>query len=98
MVPTPRARRAAVIESAAPEVFVRNVADALAHLHDPAYLQTHPLAGCRNTAPRRSSESLGRSLAKALRESIDARCTATRQSRPARNQQHAFIDCSCFAI
>jgi hypothetical protein len=37
-------RHATAIDVVPPEAFVRQVADALAHLHDLPRLQTHPLA------------------------------------------------------
>ena len=60
----------AAIEGAAPEYFVRNVADALAHLHDPARLQTHPLVA-HVSATERSSEAVGRVLEQTLRDVIE---------------------------
>jgi predicted ATPase len=60
---TPGGRRAA---------FARQVRDALAHLYDPIYLQTHPLASLvvRDANPR--APGVGTALRQALLEAVDA--------------------------
>jgi AAA domain-containing protein len=70
LVPPRGARRAGATEGAPARDFVRIVADALAHLHDAARLQTHPLAACL-VSRGRSPHTLGRGLEQALRGAID---------------------------
>ena len=70
LVPPRGARRAGATEGAPARDFVRIVADALAHLHDAARLQTHPLAA-RLVSRGRSPHTLGRGLEQALRGAID---------------------------
>jgi hypothetical protein len=89
-VPPPRARRVAAIEGAAPEDFVRTVAGALAHLHDPARLQTHPLAA-RLSAPGRSSDPFGRVLEQALRDAIHALQPAGRRPPEQAGRIHRLL-------
>jgi hypothetical protein len=88
-VPLPRARRAALIE-AAPEDFVREVADALARLHDPARLQTHPLAA-RFPAPERSADTLGRGLEQTLRGAIEELKPAGRRAPERAGRIHRLL-------
>ncbi len=79
-----RARGRAGLEVAAPQDFVRQVADALAHLHDVPHLQTHPLS--RRLASRGgSTEGLGRALQQALLDAIEGLRSARRSPPPERS-------------
>src|SRR5689334_314860 len=70
VVPPHGARRAGAAEGVPPHDFARTVTDALAHLHDAARLQTHPLtAGLGSSDP--STRMLGRVLEQMLRGAID---------------------------
>ncbi|HEX5414866.1 MAG TPA: NB-ARC domain-containing protein, partial [Chloroflexota bacterium] len=73
--PSPRsvAREAAIGEAEGRRAtFARQVRDALAHLYDPLYLQTHPLA--RLVAPDRDPRApgVGKALRQVLLDAIDA--------------------------
>jgi serine/threonine-protein kinase PknK len=75
--------RPAVNELAAPDEFARQVADALAHLHDVPRLQKHPLAGWVGglSGP---SHVPGRALQRTLLDAID-RLRPTRPGAPERS-------------
>jgi non-specific serine/threonine protein kinase len=66
------ARKPIPAELANRNSFGREVRDALAHLYDPAYLQTHPLAGLVPVDPTVRAGGLGRALRQLLVEAIDA--------------------------
>src|SRR5579863_1128878 len=66
------ARRAIPAELASVESFGRQVREALAHLYDPASLQTHLLAGCVPIEPTARTGGQGRALRRLLIEAIDA--------------------------
>ncbi len=57
-----------------PPDFERQVRDALAHLHDPGHLQSHPLTRYlkAETAPRPSSLGLGRALRQCLLDAVES--------------------------
>jgi predicted ATPase len=90
LVPPPGARRAAAPEGAPPQDFVRTVADALAHLHDAARLQTHPLAA-RLVPSGRSPHTFGRSLEHALRGAVDELRPAGRRSPDHARRIHRLL-------
>ncbi len=50
----------------------RLVHDALVHLHDPTYLQTHPLAHLVATRGSRGERQLGEALRRCLLEAVEA--------------------------
>ena len=66
-----RAPRTVADDTAAPDDFVRHVAQALSHLHDVARLQMHPLAP-RLAAPGRPDDGLGRAVQQSLLDAIEA--------------------------
>jgi predicted ATPase len=90
LVPPQGARRAATTEGAPAQDFVRTVADALAHLHDPARLQTHPLAA-RVVSPGRPPHALGRGLEQALRGAIDELRPAGRRAPDHAGRIHRLL-------
>src|SRR5438874_10319283 len=51
--------------------FGREVRDALAHLHDLPYLQTHPLARAVRQDVARRGETVGRVLQRTLRDALE---------------------------
>jgi predicted ATPase len=57
---------------AAGDRFERQVRDALAHLHDPTYLQTHPLASAAARGPGAPSPVAARALRRDLLDAVEA--------------------------
>ena len=70
LLPTLTAGPADVSQVAVSDDFVRDVAGALGHLHDPAWLETHPLAR-RLHVRGQPPETLGRALDRFLRAAIE---------------------------
>jgi CheY-like chemotaxis protein len=54
------------------EEHISELRKALAHLHDPAYLENHPLVGCVRSVSQAPTLSQGRLLSRILRLSIEA--------------------------
>jgi predicted ATPase len=63
---------AAATGDAGGDSFARQVRDALAHLYDPAYLQTHPLAALVPADPGMRTAGRGKALRQILVEAIEA--------------------------
>ena len=55
-----------------PEAFIELVRDALLHLYDPVYLQTHPLLACIGAEAGQSTMTRGKRLRQALLDAIEA--------------------------
>jgi predicted ATPase len=68
-----------------PSAFGRQVRDALAHLHDPGWLQLHPLARALPAGP--DQPGAGRALQRALHEAIDG----LRPGRGGRARGHELL-------
>lgn len=67
------------------------VRDALAHLHDPVCLQTHPLVSLLALQPSRASTNPGRALHQLLRDAIDELRPAADRADPHARRVHEIL-------